>query len=166
MSSLFENLSIKSFCFLVLSGIYIPFIVTWYQNANLSKVSWLLGTWENQTPRGRIFEEWIPQDENNLSARSYMVQGQDTIVFETIKLMKVGDQYYYVPTVKNQNNSQPVRFTASTVSDQKMVFENPDHDFPQIISYQRIGSDSLVAEVSGSIDGRIRKQVFPMKKVE
>lgn len=47
-----------------------------------------------------------------------------------------------------------------------LVFENPMHDFPQIISYTKITCDSLVAQISGEKNGQERKQAFPMKRVE
>ena len=73
---------------------------------------------------------------------------------------------FYIPNVNNQNGGLPVRFATKTVSDMELVFENPQHDFPQIISYTKINADSLVAEISGTINGKERKQTFPMKRVK
>jgi hypothetical protein len=47
-----------------------------------------------------------------------------------------------------------------------MIFENPAHDFPQFISYTKITTDSLVAEISGTKNGQARKQRFPMKRIK
>lgn len=89
----------------------------------------------------------------------------DTVVFETIRLIEEGGKLYYIPTVKNQNSGQPVRFAQKEISSSLLVFENQAHDFPQIISYRKVGADSLVAEISGKINGNDRKQTFAMKKV-
>jgi hypothetical protein len=52
-------------------------------------------------------------------------------------------------------------FTARTVSDSVVVFEYPAHDFPQRVGYRRVGSDSLLAWIEGSVQGRARRIEFP-----
>lgn len=127
---------------------------------------WLIGTWKNNTQKGSIFETWHRTSESELSGKSYIIKGQDTIVFETIRLVQEHDGLFYIPVVKDQNNGLPVRFAARTVSETQLVFENPEHDFPQVISYTRINADSLSAEISGIRSGKTRKQIFPMKRVQ
>lgn len=136
------------------------------QANDLKKAEWLIGTWENKSPKGVVYETWGKANDNELSGKSYIVRDSDTIVFETIRLLQEQDQLLYIPTVKNQNDGLPVRFVAKEQSATRLVFENPQHDFPQIISYTRIGTDSLVAEISGTQNGRERKQTFPMKRTK
>ena len=52
-----------------------------------------------------------------------------------------------------------------TISNEKMIFENPRHDFPQVISYAKTGANSLVAEISGVEKGKEHKETYPMKKI-
>ncbi|WP_257669789.1 DUF6265 family protein [Parapedobacter tibetensis] len=130
----------------------------------IKKAEWLIGTWENNTPKGCIYETWVKVNESVLFGKSYMIQEKDTLVFETIKLIQKQDSLFYIPTVKNQNNNVPVRFALKTVSDTVLVFENPKHDFPQVISYTKINADSLIAEISGTKNGKEHKQTFRMKK--
>ncbi len=132
---------------------------------DIRHAAWLTGTWENQTPKGSIYETWIPVNDREFSGRSYIIKETDTMVFEDIRLVQEADGLYYIPAVKDQNDGLPVRFAAKTVSATQLVFENPQHDFPQTITYTRITADSLVAEISGSVRGRERKQVFPMKRL-
>jgi hypothetical protein len=47
------------------------------------------------------------------------------------------------------------------ISDTMVVFENPAHDFPQRVGYQRRGADSLVAWIEGTMQGQARKIEFP-----
>ncbi len=136
------------------------------QKNEIKKAEWLIGTWENKTQRGSTYETWAKLSEFELSGKSFMLKEKDTIVFETIRLLQEQNNFYYIPKVKNQNDDLPVRFAAKIVSDKELVFENPNHDFPQIISYTKINADSLVAEISGSKNGKERKQTFPMKRVK
>ncbi len=132
----------------------------------IKNAEWLVGTWENKTQNGSIYETWAKQSEVELAGKSYMLKEKDTIVFETIRLLQENNNLFYIPKVKNQNDNLPVQFTAKTVSDKELVFENLSHDFPQVISYSKINADSLVAEISGTKNGKERKQKFPMRRVK
>ena len=132
----------------------------------IKKSEWLIGTWENKTSKGSIYEAWKRDGKNTFSGKSYILKGQDTVLFETISLVQEADGFFYIPNVKNQNNNQPVRFALQKITKTVMVFENPDHDFPSIISYTKINADSLLAEISGTKNEQIRKQSFPMRRVK
>ncbi len=134
------------------------------RTADIKKAAWLTGTWENKTPRGSIYETWTKVNDAELSGKSYVLKEKDTVVFETIRLVREQGNLFYIPTVKDQNQGLPVRFAAKTISETQLVFENPEHDFPQTISYTRISADSLVAEISGNKNGQACRQVFPMKR--
>jgi hypothetical protein len=132
---------------------------------DIKKAEWLIGTWENKTPEGSIYETWKKINDNGFSGKSYIVKEKDTIVFENIRLVQQQDGLFYIPTVKNQNDGLPVRFAIKTISEAQLIFENPQHNFPKVISYTKITADSLVAEISGTKNGQERKQTFPMKRV-
>lgn len=127
---------------------------------------WLIGTWENNTHRGKVYESWQKAAYGRLHGKSFAVQSGDTLVFETVLLTKEQDVLYYIPTVPNQNHGQAVRFKSTKITADQLTFENPEHDFPQIITYTRIHRDSLVAEISGIRQGQVRKQTFPMRRIK
>lgn len=132
---------------------------------SIDKIKWLMGTWENKSSRGSIYETWTKVSATEMNGKSYALKDLDTIFFETIKLVQEPEGLFYIPTVKNQNDMLPVIFTLKSISESEMIFENPDHDFPQMISYSLIEPDSLVAEISGIKNGNLRKQQFPMKRI-
>lgn len=132
----------------------------------IEKAQWLIGSWENKTPRGSIYETWSKTNDNEFSGKSYFINEKDTIVFENIQFVQEQGRLFYIPTVKNQNNGLPVRFSSKTISETQLVFENPEHDFPQIISYTKISADSLVVEILGTKNGKETKQNFPMKRLK
>lgn len=149
---------------LMIAGIFFLFGYSFQSEPPIKNAYWLIGTWENNTSRGTIFETWTMISETRLTAKSYIVKNNDTTVFETIRLIQRNDSLFYIPTVKRQNNNLPVNFAHKLITDSLMIFENPLHDFPQIISYKKITPDSLVAEISGKRNGEFRKQTFPMKR--
>jgi len=137
------------------------------QDSNdIEKAEWLIGTWENKTSKGSIYETWGKTSSNEFFGKSYIIKEKDTIVFENIRLVQEQDGLFYIPTVQNQNGGLPVRFALKDISAIQLVFENQKHDFPQIISYTKINADSLVAEISGIKNGKERKQIFPMKRMK
>ena len=138
---------------------------TTQQSNRINNAEWLLGTWENKTVNGSIYETWTKVGNKEFNGKSYIVKEKDTIIFETIQLLQVQDSLFYIPKVKNQNEGLSVRFTLNTISDTGFVFENQQHDFPKTISYTKINTDSLVAEISGIKNGLKREQTFPMKRL-
>ena len=133
--------------------------------ADFDKVMWLVGTWVNDSKKDHVFESWLVKNENELRGTSYLIKGRDTLVKETIRLIAEKDAVYYIPMVNQQNEGLPIRFTLSRLTDTEMVFENPDHDFPQVISYRKQNANSLLAEIWSVEKGNTLKIKFPMKRV-
>ena len=134
--------------------------------SELEKANWLLGEWQNNSPEGNATEVWKKENDSTFLGKSYFVIGKDTVSSETISLEQNGKQLFYIPTVKDQNDGQPVKFTLTSTTSNQLVFENPKHDFPQKISYTQITNDSLLAEISGMMNGKQNSQKFPMTRVK
>lgn len=134
--------------------------------ATLSDVSWLAGRWEMTTPEGTVFEQWNLAAGESLAGVGGFVKGKDTMISETISLESRGTDLLYIPTVKGQNNDQPVTFTLTTASGDSFVFENPTHDFPQAITYKRMGDTALVARIAGTVKGQANAEEFMLRRVK
>ncbi|MNY81490.1 hypothetical protein D3C86_2230780 [compost metagenome] len=52
----------------------------------------------------------------------------------------------------------------TSATDNKMVFENSKHDFPNKIIYNLVEKDSLIAEISGLKKGKLYTEKFVMKR--
>lgn len=146
-------------------GFFILSALTTKQANDIKQAEWLVGTWENKTSQGSVYETWSIINDNEYLGRSYILKEKDTIVFETIRLVQEQCGLFYIPTVKSQNDGLPIRFSIKAISETQFIFENVQHDFPQFISYTKIGIDSLIAEISGVKNGQDRKQTFIMKRV-
>ena len=131
----------------------------------LQKAAWLIGNWENKTPKGLSVETWTdPGNGTAYEGKSYFISGKDTLFSETIRIEEKLGQLYYIPTVSNQNSGKPIVFILTSSTEKEMVFENPEHDFPQKITYTLSAPDSLTAIISGLRKGKESKEVFGMKK--
>lgn len=139
-------------------------IVSCIPQSPIDQAEWILGTWEQNSSKGIVYETWTKKSEHELAGTSYRLNGNDTIVLETVRIVERGDSLFYIPTVTNQNAGKPTSFSMTKISDSEMVYENAAHDFPQVIAYRKVGSDSLVASISGTRDGKATERGFPMKK--
>ena len=156
----------KAKLFISITGLLILCACTISHHNDIKKTEWLIGTWENKTTKGSIYETWNKKNDHEFSGKSYIIQEKDTIVFENIQIVQDKKKLFYIPTVKNQNGGLPIRFSAKMISDNKLIFENPVHDFPQVISYTKTGENMLIAEISGTKNGQKRNQIFPMKRIK
>lgn len=127
---------------------------------------WLIGSWLNPGKDGVAVEEWKAKDDSTFEGTSYVITPADTLILETIRIEERNGNLFYVPTVAGQNDGKPVTFTLTSGGEGKLVFENPQHDFPQKITYTAVGKDSLVAEVSGMADGQLQSFPIPMKRAK
>ena len=89
---------------------------------------------KNKNGSSRL-EVWKEADKNTLKGTGLKVSGRDTILLESIELVFKDDTYWYIPTVPDQNEAKPVPFKLAASDQFKVSFENPDHDFPQRITY-------------------------------
>ncbi len=126
---------ILSFCFLIVSSALF---------AQQSEFGWLMGTWQEAK---YSFEIW--KDEGNfLSASAYQIDQQSgsKVVSEEIKLVKRGNDFYYIPDVAGPQGS--IEFRITSFDENSFTAENPEHDFPKKIVYKRTG-ELLEATISG-----------------
>lgn len=135
------------------------------QFLQLQKADWFLGRWENNSEEGNLSEIWKKQNDSTFYGESYFVIKNDTVFAETIQLQERYGVLSYVVSVPNQNEEEPVTFQLNKNTNDGLIFENPSHDYPTKISYKQVESDSLVAEISGIKDGKLKSEFFKMKKV-
>jgi len=131
----------------------------------IENASWLIGEWQNTSSEGILTETWEKLNDSTNAGKSFFVIGKDTVSSETIRLEQYDKTLLYIPTVKDQNNEQPISFVLTSSTTKQMIFENPKHDFPQLISYTQTNKTAMVAEISGVINGKKKSQSFPMQKV-
>lgn len=131
----------------------------------LSKASWILGSWVLQTPKGLITENWEPSETEGFKAIStFAPTDGGPFVVEQIRLVSKNDTIWYIATVPNQNDGEEVLFRASEISDHKLAFENPEHDFPQRIVYERTSDTTVLAYIEGVQNGQERREEFAYRQ--
>lgn len=126
----------------------------------VEEMKWVVGTWKINAGANTVVEEWKIANDSTIAGKSYFIKnGTDTIPQETIELSFRNGDWYYIPTVKNQNNAQPVPFKVIFMRGTEFISENPTHDFPQRIAYRRI-KNQIFASIEGKRNGKYSKQNF------
>lgn len=133
------------------------------KRVTVTDLNWLQGRWEAATPDGKIFEEWTMAG-SQLAGTGGFIKGTDTTISETVALKMQDTNLVYMPTVKSQNNGQPITFTLSRAASDSFVFENPAHEFPQVICYKKLGDTAMEARISGTVNGKEMAEGLVLRK--
>jgi hypothetical protein len=141
------------------------FISSCNKPAPIEKASWVLGTWKGESPEGVFVEHWEKKSDSLYTGKGNMIVGQDTVFSELLAIQQRGNDVYYVATIPGENDGKPTDFKL-TSSDNALVFENPEHDFPQKITYTQKDDSSILVEVSGNMNGKPNTESFTFKKVK
>lgn len=138
----------------------------------LRPFNWLEGTWELEKQNGSSrLEIWEIENRKMLSGKGISVVKGDSTLLETIGLYKDDRQTWYTPVVSGQNKGAPIPFKLVSAKGNQYVFENPEHDFPQRITYHfkpldrhpspdRSPGDSLLVDVTSLTGEGIQFQFY------
>ncbi len=113
-------------------------------------ISALEGTWIRHEEGKTTTETWQSNGDNKWKALSQTADSSGKIVFsENVLLEKRNDVLNYCVTTPNQNDALEVCFSLVSSDEKRMRFENKAHDFPQVICYEWIDKNNLLAYIEG-----------------
>ena len=146
-------ISIFLFCFIISSFCQVT-------STDFPKLSWLEGVWtSSKTKPGMTgHERWIKISSTEWLGYGVNMKGIDTTFMEKLKIILKDEKIYYVADVPE--NKEPVLFLLTAITDHSFICENPRHDFPTKIAYEKEG-DKLKAVISGS--GKSIEYLFEKK---
>lgn len=121
-------------------------------------LGWLEGCWS--TSSGKTTECWRPDGNRKLAGASRTFTGDDHFR-ETLRIYRRKGKYHYVAAPDGQAETI---FTEAEIDDRKIVFENPDHDFPQRIAYE-LTDDGLLRATISLADGS-NQRVWDYQQVQ
>jgi len=118
------------------------------QAPTLADISWISGDWQTE-PGGRrqIEEHWTKVAGASMLGMSRTVAGDKTVEFEYLRIEQRADGIYYVAHPKARCPGTDFKLTRASATE--AVFENPQHDFPKRIIYQKTANDGLTASIDG-----------------
>src|SRR5262245_22392703 len=126
--------------------------------AELEKLAWLSGTWVVQNGGRTTEEHWRPLQGTMLLGSSHTFDDTKTHFFEHLRITATRGTIAYVAMPAG---AKPTVFPMTRSEAGLVEFENPEHDHPQRIRYEKT-ADGLTATIS-QLDGS-RAQSFAFKK--
>jgi len=129
---------------------------------SLSDLSWLAGGWQGSIGKAQIEEHWIQPSGGTMLAVSRTIANGRTVAFEFLRIESRADGTFYVAQPQGRS---PVDFKLTQRSENRAVFENPQHDHPKIIRYSKEADGSLRAEIEGDEKGQHKKMTFSFQPI-
>lgn len=121
--------------------------------ASAPDVAWLGGCWELTRGRRHIVEQWMAPEGGTLLGVSRTVADGKTVEHEFLLIRERDGGLEYVAKPSGQPEAV---FTAARVTADEVLFENPQHDFPQRIRYKKQPDGALTARIEGTMTGTER----------
>ncbi|HTP75154.1 MAG TPA: DUF6265 family protein [Burkholderiaceae bacterium] len=129
--------------------------------APLDELGWLAGCWTAERGDSGSAEMWMAAAGASVLGMSRTVRSGRTVAHEFMQIVDGADGLTFIamPSAK-----APASFRAIRVEPRRVVFENPDKDFPQRVIYESPDDATLIGHIEGRHDGRDRRVDFPMKR--
>jgi hypothetical protein len=133
------------------------------EQQTVDDLAWLAGCWSMPRPDGLTEEHWMQPAGGTMFGMNRTVRAGRTVEFEFLQIAMVDGR---LALLARPSGQAPATFPIKSIAAHEVVFEDPDHDFPQRIIY-RLGDDgSLHARVEGEVDGQVRGIDFPYRRCE
>jgi len=131
----------------------------------IGKLAWLAGHWRLERA-GRVTDEhWMTPAGGTMLGMARTVSKGKLIEYEFVQIREgPGGELFYVAQPSGQKEAA---FKVASLTDTEVVFENKEHDFPQVIGYRLNPDGSAMAWIEGpGKDGKPKRIEYPYKRVE
>jgi hypothetical protein len=128
----------------------------------IARVAWLQGCWEAASPDRTIEEHWMAPRGASMVGVGRTVRGTDLVEYELVVIREQGEKLAYEAHPSGQPSAV---FLSDSVTGTAVVFQNPQHDFPKRVGYERSGPDRLLAWIDGGPEGQRPRKEFPYRRV-
>lgn len=124
------------------------------QPARVQALDWMSGTWVHEADGARVTETWLGPANGLMVAANLSAGPGARKFFEFLRIADTaeGISYYASPAGR-----PPTEFKLKTLAERRVVFENPDKDFPRRILYWRDG-ERLRARIEGEVNGSAKSE--------
>ncbi|MBA3992328.1 MAG: hypothetical protein C0469_02290 [Cyanobacteria bacterium DS2.3.42] len=112
----------------------------------VNELSWLTGKWKSKNANPSFEEHWMSPRGEAMIGMGREMNGAKLDFHEYLRIEQRNDGIVYVAQPMGRKETQ---FRLTKENKNTLVFENPEHDFPNVIEYQKRDDGSLCVRVSG-----------------
>jgi hypothetical protein len=131
--------------------------------ADISRLGWMSGCWAYDGAEPGSGEYWMPPVGGTMFAVSRSIRDSRTVAFEYLRIEESGDGS--LALFASPSGQSPARFDMVSLTNNEVVFENSEHDFPQRIIYRLAQDSRLIGRIEGQSNGQLKSIEFPMSKI-
>ncbi len=117
---------------------------------SVDDLAWMSGCWRSERTTTLLEECWLPP-RSGMMIGVNRTSGEKGYSFEFLRIVDEDDAVVYLAS---PSGKEAVPFRATELGERRVVFTNPEHDFPQRIAYW-LEDDRLHARVEAEVDGEM-----------
>lgn len=137
---------------------------------DISQLHWMAGAWVNDSEQSCSEEHWMPPRGGSMIGMNRMLRKaagdpvqERTVFYEFLRIEQNAEGLVYLASPKGRQPS--TAFKLSRIAANEVVFENPEHDFPQRITYRR-DADTMHARIEGTQNGQPASEEWTWRLVK
>lgn len=128
----------------------------------VDRLAWMAGHWQGRQAGVFMEEFWLPPRGGLLVGLHRDVPDSSGPLFEYLRIETREDGLYYLASPRGR---EATPFKLSELSSRRVVFENPEHDFPQrIIYWLDNGGGTLHARIEGDQGGTVQSSEWAWRR--
>jgi len=129
----------------------------------LAKLAWMSGSWTLTQGDRTVEEHWTSPEGGLMLGMNRATRGGRAVMFEFLRIVARGDSIAYVALPRGRGETT---FPLKEMSEKRVVFENPTHDYPQRILYWQPKLGELSARTEGLMDGKPVTEEWTWKRTD
>ena len=132
--------------------------------ASVDQLQWLAGCWSYVGREAGSGEMWTSPAGGTMHGTARTVREGETVSHEFLMIRE--SEEGGLDYVAHPSGQATAVFRLEAVEPRRVVFANPEHDFPQRILYHLRPDGVLAARAEGVVSGEERTIDFPMERAE
>jgi hypothetical protein len=145
----------------VLCALALPGVRSADPAPTIASLAWLSGCWEGGAGERKVEEQWLAPRGGMMLGMSRTVVGDKTREFEQMFIREDGGKLVFTAKPSGQPEAS---FSSIEVTPTRVVFENPEHDFPQRVIYESAADGTMKGRIEGKQGDRVQGIDFPMRR--
>jgi len=130
-------------------------------DTQLADLGWMAGQWIGVQDGVETDEAWLEPRGNSMLGIHRDTKDGKTASFEFLRIASTAEGITFWASPQGKPATP---FRLKEMKGKRVVFENPEHDFPQRIIYWLDGDDSLHARIEGTYKGQPASEEWTWKR--
>ena len=148
----------RSSCLVTLLLAVLPAAASESKAISIDSLAWLAGCWTYDGREPGSIEHWLPPAGGAMLAVTRVIRDERMVSYEFLRVEETRDGTLRL--IASPVGQATTAFDLTHIESRAVVFENPEHDFPQRISYRLLDKDRLVARAEADNDGEMSGSYF------